>query len=196
MGTDIVESGNAVKLASNNYNIYSTIGVHPADIRNAIFDEREFQELVDEYNNLEKYNKKNIVAIGECGLDYYQLKKYFSSPEEIKNEKDRQDKLFRQQILFAIKNNLPLMLHGRADVGDDAYIDMLNILSEYKDQFKLPIVGNAHFFVGSIDIAKRFLKLRFTFSIGGVLTITNDYDELYKYIPLDKINIETDSPYV
>ncbi|MDI9355304.1 MAG: TatD family hydrolase, partial [Cyanobium sp. MAG06] len=196
IGTDIIESRNAARLASENYNIYSSIGVHPADIRNAVFDEDEFQKIIDEYNDVNKYEKKNIICIGECGLDYYQLDKIFSNEEEIKKEKLRQDKLFRQQISFAIKNKLPLMLHGRAGSGDDAYIDMINILSEYKNDFTLQVVGNAHFFVGSIDVAKGFLELGFTFSIGGVLTVTNDYDELYRYIPLDKINIETDSPYV
>ena len=196
IGTDIIESRNAVRLASANYNVYASIGVHPADIRDAIFDENEFQLLVDEYNNTERKIKKNIIFIGECGLDYYQLDRIFATQEEIEKEKKRQKDLFHQQISFAIKNNLPLMLHGRGGVGDDAYLDMIEILNIYKDKWKTITPGNAHFFVGSIRVARDFLELGFTFSIGGVLTITNEYDELYKYIPLDKINIETDSPYV
>ena len=197
IGTDIVESRNAVKLASQNYNIYASIGVHPADIRNAVFNEIEFQELIDEYNNLEKYKKKNIVSIGECGLDYYQLNKIFGTAEEIFKEKNRQKDLFKKQISFAIKNHLPLMIHGRADKGVDAYLDIIDILKDYKDRLRLPCAGNMHFFVGNDkNVVQDLLEMDFVFSIGGVLTITDEYNELYKYIPINKINVETDSPYV
>ena len=90
------------------------------------------------------------------------------------------------------------MLHCRpsqnADksYSDDAYLDMLRVLKEEGGD---SVGGNVHFFVGSTDIAKKFLEIGFSFSFSGVITITNMYDEVVKFLPLDKILIETDSPY-
>jgi TatD DNase family protein len=132
--------------------------------------------------------------VGECGLDYYYLEREIVDGKvtDAEKEKERQKNLFIQQIEFAKKNNLPLMLHGRPSKGSqDAYIDMLSILNNYKG-----VVGNVHFFVGDTEIARQFLELGFTFSFGGVTTITSDYDDMIRSIPTENIHLETDSPYV
>ncbi len=186
IGTDIVESKKAVEAAEKYDNVWCTVGVHPHDDdEGATFTESEFEKLLE---------CKRAVAIGECGLDYYYLERELVEGKVIdaEKEKNRQRRLFIQQIEFAKKNNLPLMLHGRPSKGSqDAYIDMLEILNNYKG-----IVGNVHFFVGDINIAKQFLDLGYTFSFGGVTTITSDYDEVIKFIPIESIHLETDSPYV
>ena len=185
IGTDITESKKAVTAAEKYDNVWCTVGVHPHDDEGVVFDEAEFEKLLE---------CKRVVAIGECGLDYYYLERELVEGKVIdaEKEKQRQKKLFIQQIEFARKHNLPLMLHGRPSKGSqDAYIDMLSILNSYKG-----IIGNVHFFVGDINIAKQFLDLGYTFSFGGVTTITSDYDEVIKFIPIESIHLETDSPYV
>ena len=73
----------------------------------------------------------------------------------------------------------------------DAYEDIIDILKQHQS-----IRGNIHFFVGNVDIARKFLDLGFTMSYTGVLTFSGDYDETVRFIPLDKIMSETDAPYV
>ena len=221
IGTDIVESRRA-KVLSDKYfsfknkegvtcsNIFYTIGVHPHDELSATFDnsnEKDFEELLyalDENGN--KIRNKMCVAIGECGLDYFYLKsdKEKGLIENIDREVDKQKDIFINQIKFAIKHNLPLMIHGRCSIKDeidnptgmDAYEDILETLERfYKKEINI-INGNVHFFVGDINIAQRFIDIGFTFSFGGVLTLTHDYDEVLRYIPLEYIHAETDSPYV
>lgn len=87
------------------------------------------------------------------------------------------------------------MIHGRPSKEDDAYDDILKTLQEYIDKGN-SIRANMHFFAGSKDIARKCLNQGFTFSFGGVLTLTSDYDEVIKSIPLEHIHAETDAPYV
>lgn len=123
-----------------------------------------------------------------------------SFAEFVKIEKERQKEIFIKQIQFAKKYNKKLMIHGRPSLkndndnkdGMDAYKDIINILKA--ENFVLG--GNMHFFVGDIVIAKECIDLGFTFSFGGVITLTQDYHEVLKFIPLDYIHAETDSPYV
>ena len=239
IGTDIVESRKAKALSdkyflSGNENIFYTIGVHPHDDMNARFDEsneKDFEELLYALDkNGNKIKNKMCIAIGECGLDYFYLKgdKEKGLIENMDREVDKQKDIFINQIKFAIKHDLPLMIHGRCSpqdeidnpAGMDAYEDIIFILEKFykkeirnqnklDNNFKEKVVevkeevikknrinGNVHFFVGDINIAQRFIDLGFTFSFGGVLTLTHDYDEVLKYIPLEYIHAETDSPYV
>ena len=194
IGTDFELSKQALDLAKKHDNVWCTIGVHPADNHAEIFDER-FEEL---YLN----NKEKIVGVGECGLDYYYFEKKWGQDwkENIncKSEIERQKTLFKQQIEFAIKNNLPLILHGRPSKNSmDAYRDMLDILEDVKKGggSAAALTGHAHFFVGNLEIAKRFLEIGFLVSFDGPITFTTEYDEVIKFYPADMIMIETDSPY-
>ena len=176
VGTDLASSKKAVDLAEKYEMIYACIGLHPADNTEEIFNEEEFEKLVAH---------KKVVAIGECGLDYGREK---DATEETKN---RQKKDFEKQIDFAVKYNKPLMLHVR-----NAHEDALDILTEMKKQFGENLRGNSHFFSGNKEIAQRYLDLGFTVSFTGVITFTHDYDEVLKFVPLDKLMSETDSPFV
>lgn len=206
IGTDLKASQDAQRTADMSDNIYFTIGVHPHDDVTAIFDSGEFEKLA---------SHPKCVAVGECGLDYYylelEIKKNTNNLSDVelsekrRAEKNRQKILFKDQIKFALSHNLPLMLHGRPSAKDDiinsngmdAYIDMLEILNEEKQaRAGDNLRGNVHFFVGDIEIAKQFLGLGFTFSLGGVLTITSEYDDVVRYLPIDSMHAETDSPYV
>jgi TatD DNase family protein len=87
--------------------------------------------------------------------------------------------------------NKPLMLHLRNGSGRSAYLDAYEIIKN-----RAKVKGNLHFFAGSIAEAKPFLDLGYYFSFTGVITFARSYDEIIKYIPLDRIMSETDCPYV
>jgi TatD DNase family protein len=177
IGTDFESSERAVTIACNIPNIWACVGVHPNE--GGVFSEIKFEDLMHA-------NREKIVAIGECGLDYFRLESHSAEAT-----RDKQKANFEKQINFAIKHDRPLMLHCR-----NAYRDVLEILGVYKKQAGDKLRGDVHFFAGSIEEAKRFLDLGFTLSFTGVITFTHDYDEVIKYLPIEKIMSETDAPYV
>ena len=183
VGTDLKTSKEVVELAEKNENIFATVGLHPDDNREEIFDAKNYGELV-------KGDK--VVAIGECGLDYFRIK----AGEEDETKK-RQKNNFIRQIEFALENDLPLMMHFRPSGKTmDAYEDGLEILSEYKEKHKEKLRGSSHFFAGNLEIAKKFVELGFTLSFTGVITFADSYDEIIREIPLESIMAETDCPFV
>ena len=171
VGVDLESSYEAVKLAEKYDNVFACIGAHPHDTDGFIFNPEDFEELV-------KHPK--VVAIGECGLDYFRLE------GDIEAEKARQKAEFTKQIDFALKHNKALMMHIR-DAHDDAY----TILKSYKGKVR----GNLHFFTASSEIAKKFIELGFTVSFPGVITFAKETEEGVMNIPLEMIHAETDSPY-
>ncbi len=186
VGTDLESSRRAVQLAEKYSNLYACIGQHPEDNATESFDQVEYEKLLQH---------PKIVAIGECGLDFFRLTKKLANneieQEGFENEKKRQKELFKKQIDLAIKYNKPLMIHAR-----DAYREILEILDEYFNMYGAKLRGNAHFFAGTLDEAKAFLKIGFTLSFTGVITFARQYDELIKYVPLESLHIETDAPFV
>lgn len=194
VGTDEKESKKAVELAEKHEHIFASVGLHPADNVTEEFD-------ADYYRVLAKSDK--VVAIGECGLDYHYIETFFDRDKIEKGlswnkdaEADRQKRIFEEQIELAVELNLPLMLHGRPSKGSmDAYEDMLYMLESAKKKHGTKLRGNAHFFVGNIDIAKRFIDIGFTMSFSGVITFTKDYDDVVRFLPPTMIIAETDSPY-
>lgn len=180
VGTDLESSRSAVELAEKYEGMYACIGIHPVDDKKQIFEKDKFEELV-------KHPK--VVAVGECGLDFFHADKT--------EDYYRQKKLFLDQIDFAIAHDKPLMIHAR-----DAYEEILEILEPLKEA-RLPLGsstsklrGNVHFFAGSVAVSKRFFALGFTISFTGVITFSRDYDEVIKQAPLNMIMSETDAPFV
>lgn len=174
VGTDFESSERAVKLADENANIYACIGVHPVDDPSRIFETEKFEGLA-------KHSK--VVAIGECGLDFFHIDKL--------QDFDRQKKLFLEQIDFALKFDKPLMIHSR-----DAYEELLEILEPLVIEHGPKLRGDIHFFAGNLEIAKRFWKIGFTTSFTGVITFARDYDEVIKNAPIEMLMSETDAPFV
>lgn len=196
IGTGFDTSKIAVEMAKKHENLFACIGQHPADLNtDSIFDER-IRDLAD--------NKK-VVAIGECGLDYFRL-----PPDGVLDPKEPglkstvsqvtksiQKTIFEYHIDLALEKDLPLMLHIRSSKGTmDAYNDALDILEHHFKISGEKLRGNAHFFAGDMEVLQRFMAIGFTVSFTGVITFTNDYDEFVKYVPLDRIMSETDSPFV
>jgi len=175
IGVNKNSSFKAVELAKKYENIFATIGFHPTDADEK-FIGSDFSELI-------KHPK--VVAVGECGLDFFRLK------DNSEAGKRKQINLFEDQIHFAVEYDKPLMIHCR-----DAHREVLDILKSKKKEFGNKLRGNIHFFSGDIEIAKQYLDLDFYLSFGGVITFVNNYDEVLKFIPLEKIMSETDAPFV
>jgi TatD DNase family protein len=183
VGTDLIESSKAVIAAEHYDNVWATVGMHPVDNRTEVFNKETYRTLL---------MHSKVVALGECGLDYFHIKEFEGNKDA---EIDRQQRLFEEQVELAVECDKPLMLHGRPDEEMDAYEDMLHILKNMKERYGEKVRGNAHFFVGNIDIAKQFNDLGFTVSFSGVITFAKMYEELVRAIPLDMMHAETDSPY-
>ncbi len=176
VGTDLEYSKSAVALAECHEHVYACIGVHPVDDATKEFELSEFEKLVAH---------PKVVAIGECGLDYFRMEWDNTA------EKKRQKALFEQQIHFAVEHKKLLMIHCR-----DAYEDATDMLESFSKEYGDKLWGNAHFFAGGLEIGKRLIDINFSLSFTGVLTFTHDYDEVVKMAPLSMIMSETDAPYV
>ena len=152
--------------------IYGTIGVHPHET-NENFINSEI--IVKNFNENSK-----IIGIGETGLDFY----YNNS------DKDKQIKSFIEHIKASIETNSPLVIHSR-----NAEEDTFDILNNYKDN-NLKIL--MHCFTGSKQFAEKLLKLNAFFSASGIITFKNSIElqNTFKFLPLEKILIETDSPFL
>jgi len=148
-----------------------------------------YPEQFDALNLREIAKNKEVVAIGECGLDYYRLS---GDGHQALREKEDQQEAFEVQIQIAKDLNKALMMHCRPSKGsDDAYEEALRVLSTYDG---LP-PRVFHFYVGSSAMTKKLVESGACFTFGGVITFARDYDEQIKYIPLDRILLETDAPY-
>ena len=190
VGTDKQMSERAIAIADKHDDLWATIGQHPTDKHNEEFDETWYAKHA--------LNPK-VVAIGECGIDYYRTEddRKKGVIANMDAEADRQQILFERQVALAASVDKPLMIHGRPEKGSmDAYEDILHILTNAQKKHGGKVRGDVHFFVGNTDIAKQFLDIGFTMSFTGVLTFTHDYDEVLRYIPLSSIMSETDAPYV
>jgi TatD DNase family protein len=178
VGVDYDSSLQAIELADKHYNLFACIGLHPSDVLVEEFDYKKMLALT--------LNKK-VVAIGECGLDYFR-----DNSEEFKF---KQKEIFHLHIKLALESKRPLMIHGRPSKGTmDAYVEILDILEFYKKD-NLNLMANFHFFSGDVNIAKRITELGFTLSFDGPITFSNDYDEVIRMTPVESIMAETDSPF-
>ncbi|MDO8590638.1 MAG: TatD family hydrolase [bacterium] len=198
IGTQQDTSRSAVSLAEKYEGLYATVGLHPVHTSKSYHDEKELGEGGKEFTSrgeifdYDSYKKlalhPKVLAIGECGLDYYR--------ENQDAGFKIQEKIFRQQIELAIEVNKPLMLHVRNGSGRSAYRDALSILKSYIVNHESTLKGDFHFFAGSWEEAREIIDCGFNLSFTGVITFARDYDEVIKNAPLDRILSETDSPYV
>jgi len=145
-----------------------------------------------------KIRQKKVVCVGECGLDYYwpslDKKKGKISESDFENEKKRQKKLFENQIDFAVKNELPLMLHIRSYENADAHRDAFEILDKKQKEHKGKIRADFHFFTEGPEIVAEIIKRGFMISLPGVITFA-DLDKSILEAPMESIMSETDSPF-
>lgn len=169
IGCDVLTSDFSIKLAHDYDFIYATVGVHPCDTADMT------EEHLDKIRELAK--DKKVIAIGEIGLDYYW--------DNV--ERDVQKYWFKRQLELAEELDMPIVIHNR-----DAHEDTYNILKDSKAK------GIMHCFSGSKEMAERFLKLGYYISFAGPLTFKNNVKsvEAAKVVPMDRLLIETDAPYL
>lgn len=184
---------------------YATVGLHPVYVGEVAEGETDDSKIqVQKFEDLIANNIQNarMIGIGECGMDFFRTKNIQKNSDVaidiVQNETmsaqsvyDIQEKAFEHQIILAKKHNLPLMLHVR-----DSYQKTLTILSKYFNPTQIEYRGNAHFFVGTIEEAQAFLDLGFSISFTGVITFVAAYEDLVRFVPLERMFAETDSPYV
>ncbi len=153
-------------------NIYGAVGIHPEDVNS--YDENS-ENLIREYLKHEK-----IIAVGEIGLDYYWDK----------TQTEKQKEIFEKQILIAKEAKKPVLVHDR-----EAHFDTFEILKKTQAA-EVGVV--MHCFSGSVEFAKQCIKEGFYIALGGVTTFKNakKTKEVAKEIPLDRLLLETDSPYM
>ena len=196
VGSQKTTSQKSVELA-NEYpeGIYATVGIHPIHTAPLFYGAGEFEgdsgfKTRSEEFDYEFYKTlgldKKVVAIGECGLDYYKIIDDKSQQQTREKQKD----VFIKHIDLARELNKPLMIHCR-----QAFDDLIRILKD--GGHKLPeSPGIIHFFTGSLKDAKILLNMGFYFTFGGLITHNRDFDEIIKFLPIEKILTETDAPYV
>lgn len=170
-GYNLESSIQAIEIANKHEFIYATVGISPNDIED--YKEEHLKEIAKLAQN------KKVVAIGEIGLDYYWNKE----------NKDLQKEVFISQIEIANKLNLPIVIHTR-----EAIYDTLEILKNNSCNKK----GVFHCCPFNVDLVREGLKLGFYISFAGPTTFKNSKNasEIINMVPLDKMLIETDSPYL
>ena len=168
-GADIESSVSSVELANKYDYIYAACGIHPEEADKT---PENYIEILKKLSRDEK-----CVAIGEIGLDYYWRQ----------DTKEKQKELFENQILLAKELDLPIIVHDR-----EAHGDTLEILKKHKPK------GVLHCFSGSPETAEEILKLGMYIGLGGVLTFKNARKavEVAEKLPLDRLLLETDCPYM
>ncbi|MDP2090034.1 MAG: TatD family hydrolase [Candidatus Gracilibacteria bacterium] len=206
IGTDLNKNKKALEIANKYDGVFASIGIHPCDIDGLVI-----EKTINEMRKVYLENKGKIVAIGECGLDYYWMEKElkphscpkdtpsakFSSPFQEKEATEKMDILKRQQELFFIAQielarelSLPIIIHNRESKND-----VLKILQ--KTDFKNFIF---HCYSEDLEYAQKLIEFspNCKISFSGIVTFKNAHDiqETAKNIPLKNILAETDSPYL
>lgn len=189
VGTQQDTSRDAAQVANAHEGVYATIGLHPTHAvahgyndnqeldfkpREEAFDPKLYAEILT--------TSKKIVAVGECGLDYYRL------PEGKEAEmKKKQAKAFEAQQQFAIDHKLPIVIHCR-----DAHADQFAMIKAMPNERR----GVIHCFTGTYEEAKKYVEMGWMISFSGIAVFADEVGEVAPKLPLDSILIETDSPYL
>lgn len=171
VGCNLEESKQVVALAEATPGIYASVGVHPHDAITVT------DEVIDALTELTKHPK--VLAWGEIGLDFY----YDNSPREI------QQQAFEAQLARAVSLDLPIVIHTR-----DAEEETLEIMRRHPQ----PRGGQVHCFTGTMGMAEQLLEMGWHLGFTGIITFkkAGDLREVVKATPLDRLLIETDSPYL
>lgn len=201
VGSESRTSNRALQYA-NKYEsgVYAAIGLHPIHLQEGEIDTADassntYNAIAEDfdYGSYEKLAKfEKVVAIGEIGLDYYHLDPH----SDIAAVKRKQKEVFLQQLILARNLNLPVIIHCR-----QAHDDLYQVLSDFKrDYAHLLPYGEAwgviHCFSGDEDLAWKYFQLGLLISFTGLITFSQQWDDLIRKIPLERMMIETDSPYM
>jgi TatD DNase family protein len=174
IGVNHESSKQVITLAEKYENCWATVAIHPHDTQEK-FDYDKFSELA-------KHLK--VVGIGECGLDYQFCENDLEAQQ-------KQQEIFIQQLKLAQDVNKPIIIHSRR-----LFPEILEIIKGQDTRNNNQIQGVLHCYMGRWSYAEEYLKLGYYLSFTGLITYARDYDKVIKNCPLDRILIETDSPYL
>ena len=179
----------AANLALAEPSFFASIALHPIHVYDEEFKPEDYQDLITS-------SKGKVVAIGETGFDYFHIwQNLDKGAKDIDDAKKKQEEVFRAHIKLARDNDLPLIVHGRNGKEDKkAYSDIYKVLKEEKMSR-----GVIHCYGGNLEEAKKFVELGFYLGFTGIVTFEKKAEELQeiaKWIPLEKMLIETDAPYL
>ena len=197
VGTNYQTSKKAIEIAEQyETGIYAAIGLHPIHLKNGFIklktdpEEGNFIAQTEDFNK-EKYKElaqsKKVKAVGEIGLDYYYAPQ---AEKELELLKAKQKKALLEQIELAEELNLPIIFHCRK-----AHQDLLEILKEQQIVGNKELRGVIHCFTGKWQEAQEYLEMGFYLGLNGIIFKLN-LDKIIKKIPLERILVETDSPYL
>lgn len=197
VGSQISTSQRAVDLAQANLKTFAAVGLHPIQLesREIVEEGSRFRSRAEDFDPA-AYSllaqKEQVVAIGECGLDYYHIE----ADSDIWAVKQKQMDVLHQHIRIANENNLPLILHcrGTKESPLDAYHDLLSELKKDLPKNR----GVLHSFGGDYQMAKPFLELGFYLGFNGIITFdkTGKSLSVLTQMPAERILAETDCPYL
>ncbi|MFA5644155.1 MAG: TatD family hydrolase [Patescibacteria group bacterium] len=201
VGAELNTSSRAVELADSfKSGLYSAVGLHPIHLQDYLvkndnengkyeFKSRGEKFIEDNYQKLIDKSKK-VVAIGEIGLDYYHINS--ENKEEEDKIKKEQAIVFLKQLKLAFKNNLPVIIHCR-----EAHDDLYRILKDFYNENNFSKDwGVIHCFSGDYEMAQKYFAINLKISFTGLITFNRQWDDVIEKAPLEKIMIETDSPYL
>jgi len=198
VGTNFFTSQKAVEIAQKyDEGVYAAVGLHPINLDTGLTkmradkDEDDGDSPFEQEFDYEKYKKlaqsKRVVAIGEIGLDYYWKPK---TKKRLEDFKFQQKNLFLAELRLAKELNLPMIIHCRM-----AHEDLLRILRKQSSIYDSKFKGVIHCFTGNWEQAKQYMELGFSIGFNGII-FKLDLEQVIKKIPLDKILLETDCPYL
>jgi TatD DNase family protein len=197
VGSQNTTSQRAVELAQKYPGkLFAAVALHPLHLFETYVDEVEIPFKTREEQFDHEYYKNlalqpGVVAIGECGLDYYRVPEGIDEPTFVKTQKNN----FLQHIQLAQEVGKPLILHVRASKAEPnrAYLETLEVLQHAGYNR-----GVVHCYTGDVDTARKFLEAGFYISFTGIITFSNAKSlwPVVKYVPMDRIMIETDAPYL
>ncbi|MFH0852293.1 MAG: TatD family hydrolase [bacterium] len=207
VGSQLDTSRRAIAYAEKfDKGVFASIALHPIHLKG-----RKIKEELDEQESLEfetqeekfdyeKYKElalstgsrqanPKVVAIGETGLDYYHLRQ--EQPEELERLKNLQKEVFKKHLQLAQELGKPVAIHCR-----EAHQDVLEILKAAVSSKQLTAGGVVHSFSGRWSQAEEYLGMGFYLSFNGIITFARDYDRVILNMPLERLLIETDCPYL
>jgi len=199
VGSQLSTSRRAVEYAKKyaGRGVYAAIGLHPIQLKKRSFEHRDDEndwelpateiktigETFDYNAYLELARDPHVVAIGEVGLDYH----HFEGGDDVEAMKEEQKRVLREFVRLANEVGKPMMIHCW-----DAYDDLFALFDETAPEKR----GVIHSFIGSHKTAKKFLERGWNIGINGIATYSDSYDRLIREVPIDRIVIETDCPYL
>jgi len=176
VGTDVDSSRRAIKLSERYDGVFATVGIHPNDVVGVPVNVEELKELA---------MHRKVVAVGETGLDFYRT--------ERKASQRIQQEHFFDHMRIADTLDLPLIIHCR-----QAHEEMLGLLEE---ELRRPTLtrlprGVIHSFTGTAEHANRYIELGFALGLNGIVTFSQEYEEMVRSLPPHSFLLETDAPYL